>query len=168
MMPGRVNRASSFQSTLRWAIWLIPETQVVKVSTVWTPADAAAGATPRLISSVVQMPPNAIPNAPSTPCAAMPTATKGSRSARLKPPSDALLDFNHGILLAEERLQDKLGHIVDRFAEGCPALIGAVMSVAVEDRLHMVEAVDRFAQTLRSQILKDRRRLALERLGDGR
>ncbi len=48
-MPGKVRRARSFQSTLRCAMWLMPETHVVKVSTVWTPAEAAAGATPRLI-----------------------------------------------------------------------------------------------------------------------
>jgi hypothetical protein len=39
---------------------------VVKLSTVCTPADAAAGAMPRLKSSVLEMTPNAIPSAPST------------------------------------------------------------------------------------------------------
>ena len=31
-------------------MWLIPDVPVVKVSTVWTPAEAAAGGIPRLIS----------------------------------------------------------------------------------------------------------------------
>ena len=48
-------RVNSFQSTLRWAVWLIPETAVVKVSAVWTPADAAAGGTPMLISRVLEI-----------------------------------------------------------------------------------------------------------------
>jgi hypothetical protein len=65
-------RKNSRQSTLRWATWLMPDTAVVKVSAVWTPADAAAGGTPMLISKVLEICPNAMPSAPSTICAAKP------------------------------------------------------------------------------------------------
>jgi hypothetical protein len=64
----------------------MPDTQVVKVSTVCTPAEAAAGATPRLISKVLEMTPNAIPSEPSTSCAAKPAATNGRRSSQLNAP----------------------------------------------------------------------------------
>ena len=53
---------------------------MVKVSTVWTPAEAAAGGTPRLSSRVLEITPNAMPSAPSISWAAKPTAMKGSRS----------------------------------------------------------------------------------------
>src|SRR3982751_2509745 len=36
------------------------------------------------------------------------------------------------------------------------------MGVAVDDRLHMIEAIDRLAQPLRAEILEDRWRLAFE------
>ena len=59
------------------ATWLIPEAPVVKTSTAWTLAEAAAGGTPRLISRVLEITPNAMPSAPSTSCAAKPTRMKG-------------------------------------------------------------------------------------------
>src|SRR6476469_6744117 len=133
-MPGSASRPSSFQSTLRCAMWLMPETQVVKVSTVWTPADAAAGATPRLIRSVLEITPNAMPSAPSTICAAMPTAMKGSRSAKLNPPIARPLDFDDHILLAEQRRQNELSDVIDRLSERRPPFIAAVVGMAVEDR----------------------------------
>jgi len=74
--PGRTSRTNSRQSTLRCATWLIAETMVVKVSAVWTPAEAAAGGTPVLISSVLEIWPNAMPSAPSTSCAAKPISAK--------------------------------------------------------------------------------------------
>ena len=55
--PGTTSRPNNFQSTLRCAAWLIPETAVVKVSTVCTPADAVAGGTPMLTSRVEEMVP---------------------------------------------------------------------------------------------------------------
>jgi len=59
-------RANSFQSTLRAIVWLTPETAVVAISTVCTPAEAAAGGTPSATRAVVEMTPNAMPSAPST------------------------------------------------------------------------------------------------------
>ena len=54
---------------------LMPDAPVVNNSTKCTPADARAGATPMtLTSKVLQMTPKAIPSAPSTNCAAKPTA----------------------------------------------------------------------------------------------
>ena len=53
---------------------------MVNVSAVCTPADAAAGGTPMLISKVLEICPNAMPSAPSTICAAKPIATKGRRT----------------------------------------------------------------------------------------
>ncbi len=67
---------------LRWIAWLMPETAVVKVSTAWTPADAAAGGTPSESRSVFEITPNAIPSAPSTICAAKPMAAKASSISR--------------------------------------------------------------------------------------
>ena len=76
MMPGMTIRANSRQSTFLWATWLIAETPVVKLSTVCTPAEAAAGGTPMLTSRVELITPNAMPSAPSTNCAANPIRTK--------------------------------------------------------------------------------------------
>ena len=61
----------------------MPETAVVKVSAVWTPADAAAGGTPMLISRVLEIWPKAMPSAPSTSCAAKPIRMKGSEDGRI-------------------------------------------------------------------------------------
>ena len=52
---------------------------MVNVSAVWTPADAAAGGTPMLISKVLEICPNAMPSAPSTSWAAKPIKTKVRR-----------------------------------------------------------------------------------------
>lgn len=53
----------------------MPDAPVVNISTKWTAAEARAGATPMtLTSSVLQMTPKAMPSAPSTNCAAKPTA----------------------------------------------------------------------------------------------
>ena len=73
-------RKNSRQSTLRWATWLMPDTAVVKVSAVWTPAEAAAGGTPMMSSKVLEIWPNAMPSAPSIICAAKPIRTNGSRT----------------------------------------------------------------------------------------
>jgi hypothetical protein len=72
----------SRQLTLRCTAWLMPETAVVKVSTAWTPAEADAGGTPSESSKVFEMTPNAMPSAPSTICAAKPTAAKASSISR--------------------------------------------------------------------------------------
>ena len=77
-----------------------------------------------------------------------------------------MLDFEDCVGFAEQRLQDELSDIVDRLAERRAAFVRAVMGVTVDDRLHVVEAVDRLAQPLRAEILKDRRRLALDRALD--
>ncbi len=80
MTPGMTSRRNSRQSTFRCRVWLTPEAAVVKVSTAWTLADAIAGDTPMtLTSNVLLISPKAIPSAPSTTCAAKPTAMKGSR-----------------------------------------------------------------------------------------
>ena len=47
-------RKKSRQSTFRCATWLIPDTAVVNVSAVCTPADAVAGGTPMLIRMVLE------------------------------------------------------------------------------------------------------------------
>ena len=83
MMPGMTIRKNSRQSTLRWATWLMPETAVVKVSAVWTPAEAAAGGTPMLSSMVLEIWPNAMPSAPSTICAANPISDEGQQDGRI-------------------------------------------------------------------------------------
>ena len=57
---------------------------MVKLSTVWTVAEATAGLMPRLSSSVFEMTPNAMPSAPSTSCAAKPIRMKGRRSTKVK------------------------------------------------------------------------------------
>jgi hypothetical protein len=62
-------------------MWLVPEAAVVKVSATCTPADAAAGGTPRLTSKVVEITPKAIPSAPSISWATNPTAMKAASSA---------------------------------------------------------------------------------------
>ena len=49
MTPGIASRANRRQSTFLWRIWLAPDTPVVKVSTVCTPAEAAAGGTIGLV-----------------------------------------------------------------------------------------------------------------------
>ena len=54
---------------------------MVNVSAVWTPAEAAAGGTPMLISKVLEIWPKAMPSAPSTSCAAKPIRMKGSSVA---------------------------------------------------------------------------------------
>ena len=46
-----------------------------------TPADAAAGGTPSVISRVLEIWPKAIPRAPSIICAANPIRMKGNRTA---------------------------------------------------------------------------------------
>src|SRR4051812_4480134 len=43
-----------------------------------------------------------------------------------------------------------------------------MMSMAVDDRLHMLEAVDRLGQALRAEILEDLGRFADQRIGDRR
>ena len=58
---------------------------MVKVSTVCTLAEAAAGGTPAEMSKVLEMVPKAMPTAPSTSCAAKPMARKG----RISPQSRA-------------------------------------------------------------------------------
>ena len=80
IMPGMTMRKNRRQSTLRWATWLMPDTAVVKVSAVWTPAEAAAGGTPMTSSKVLEICPNAMPSAPSTICAAKPIRMKGKRT----------------------------------------------------------------------------------------
>src|SRR5262245_54305530 len=80
MTPATVSRANRRQSTFRCTTWLAADAAVVKLSTACTPADAAAGVTPRLSRSVLEMTPNAMPSAPSTSCAKKPTATNGSAS----------------------------------------------------------------------------------------
>ena len=54
---------------------------MVNVSAACTPADAAAGGTPRLISRVLEIWPKAMPSAPSTSCAAKPIRTNGRSTA---------------------------------------------------------------------------------------
>src|SRR5690606_21639543 len=61
----------------------MPETPVVKLSTMCTPAEAVAGGTPSTLTSrVLEMTPKAIPSAPSTSWAAKPTAMNGSKAAK--------------------------------------------------------------------------------------
>ena len=81
--PGMTIRRNSRQFTFLCSVWLIPEAPVVKTSTAWTLAEAAAGGTPRLISKVLEITPNAMPSAPSTSWAANPTRMKGSSSAKV-------------------------------------------------------------------------------------
>ena len=78
--PGMTILKNSFQSTFLWATWLMPETAVVNVSAVWTPAEAIAGGTPSVINSVEEIMPKAMPNAPSIICAAKPTRMNGNRA----------------------------------------------------------------------------------------
>src|SRR3954454_23032421 len=73
------------------------------------------------------------------------------------------LDFQHDVLLAEHRLQYELRNIVDGRPPGRPSFVRAVVRVAVDDSLHMVEAIDRITQALRSEILINRRWLAFDR-----
>jgi hypothetical protein len=63
--PGMTILTKSLQLTLRCAAWLIADTPVVKLSTVCTLAEAAAGGTPMLTSRVEEITPNAMPSAPS-------------------------------------------------------------------------------------------------------
>ena len=57
----------------------MPETAVVKHSTRWTRCDATAGGRPiTATSKVFEITPKAMPSAPSTSCAAKPTAINGS------------------------------------------------------------------------------------------
>ena len=72
------------------------------------------------------------------------------------------LDLQHRILLAEQWQQHELRDIVDGFAERRASFKGAVMCVAVDDGLHVVEAVDWLAQALGTQILMDGRRLSFD------
>ena len=53
--PGIAMRKNRRQSTFPCAIWLMLETAVVQVSEACTPAEAEAGGTPRLISSVLEI-----------------------------------------------------------------------------------------------------------------
>ncbi len=73
------------------------------------------------------------------------------------------LDFKHGVRSAEQRLQDELGNVVDRDPARGAALIFAVVRMTVDDRLHMIEAIDRVRQASRAEILIDRGWLALQR-----
>ncbi len=59
----------------------MPDTAVVNVSALCTPADAAAGGTPMLIRIVLEIWPKAMPSAPSTNCAAKPIRMNGIRIA---------------------------------------------------------------------------------------
>ena len=54
----------------------VPEARVVATSAKCTAALACAAPTPLSTSSVVAVTPNAMPSAPSTSCAPMPTNTK--------------------------------------------------------------------------------------------
>jgi hypothetical protein len=61
----------------------MPDAAVVNISTRCTAEDARAGATPSAPTmSVLAMTPKAMPSAPSTSCAANPTAMKGSSPAQ--------------------------------------------------------------------------------------
>src|SRR5690242_16172049 len=77
-------------------------------------------------------------------------------------------DLQDYVGLTKFRLQDELGDIVDRCAAGRSPFVSAVVGVSVDDRFHVVEAVDRFAQALRAEILEDRWRFALDRSFDRR
>jgi len=88
------SRQNKRQSTLRWAMWLTAETAPVKFLIVWTMAEAEAGGTPRLIRSVLEMTPNAIPRAPSIICAMKPTRMKGRRSAGPTPATSNIVGMD--------------------------------------------------------------------------
>ena len=63
------------------------------------------------------------------------------------------LDFEQGVGPPEQRLQYELGDIVDGRPRGV-GLVGAVVRVTVDDRLHMIEAVDRLGQALEPRYWK--------------
>ena len=61
----------------------MPDVAVVKHSTTWTRCEASAGGTPITpTSKVLEMTPKAMPSAPSTACAAKPTAMNGNKALR--------------------------------------------------------------------------------------
>ncbi len=81
--PGRARRTRSLRSTLPNFQCDVPDTAVVNVSAACTQALVVAGGTPRLSMTDEEMTPYAMPMAPSTICAAKPTATNNSRSSHI-------------------------------------------------------------------------------------
>jgi hypothetical protein len=66
--------------------WEKPEMPVVKTSAAWMLALAVAGGMPKLSITVVPERPYAMPIAPSTSCAAKPTATNRTKSPIIASP----------------------------------------------------------------------------------
>ena len=85
--PGSSSRRNSCLSMFPCSRWLIPDVAVVKHSTTWTRCEASAGGTPSTPTiNALEITPKAMPSAPSTSCAAKPTAMNGQSEARSKEP----------------------------------------------------------------------------------
>src|SRR3954467_14502009 len=77
-------------------------------------------------------------------------------------------DFEQGVGPPEPRLHDELSDVVDGLAERSSPFVRAVVGVTVNDRLHMLEAVDRLGEPLRAEILENLCRLAFQRIRNRR
>ena len=136
-MPGITSRAE--QPPVRRcgaATWLMPDAAVVKVSTAWTLAEATAGGTPITLTSRCRLiTPNAMPSAPSTICAAKPTAMNGRIAS-----SDGEPKVEHRAHLRAvsrrqhaARAREILQH---RWALRAPSCGGPVLEIGRRERLN--------------------------------
>src|SRR6476646_1502423 len=93
-----------------------------------------------------------------------PMNNAGMRPLVIAAPSN----FQQRVGPPETRPDDELRDIIDRFPERRLALVAAVVGMAVNHRLDVIEAVDRIAQALRPEILVDGLGLAFDGVDDRR
>ncbi len=79
---------------------------------------------------------------------------------------DQRLDFKQRVGAVELLANHELRDIIDRRSAHGAALIAAVVRVAVDHGLHMVEPVNRIREASGPEILENLQRFALERLHD--